>query len=305
VLVFASSVPITIVMNSARIATIGLFAELGNTSLAEGLLHDLQGWAMFLASGSLMLAETWLLVALFMPGRPWRDVLAIDLGASATSRLPPIRTRTPRTLVIAAFVIAVAAVLSYTLPPRDEVAPQREWLVDFPQEVGEWHGRQGRIEDQYLDALALDDYMMMDYTRGRDAINLYVAYYASQRQGESVHSPRACIPGGGWRITEFSEVAVPGQNAERQLRVNRAVIEFGNERQLVYYWFKQRERLLTNEYLVKWYIFFDSLTRRRSDGALVRLITPLVPGEPLEVADERLQAFARETQSTISQYVPD
>ncbi len=305
VLVFVSSVPITIVMNSARIATIGLFAEFGNTSLAEGLLHDLQGWAMFMVSGALLLAETWLLVVLFMRGRKWRDVLAFDLAPAVVSGGPRRQVRTPRALVVAALVLATAALLSYTIPPRTELQPQRQWLVDFPQDMGDWRGHQGRIEDQYLDVLNLDDYLTMDYVRGRDAINFYVAYYASQRQGESVHSPRACIPGGGWRITDFSETVVPDPTSAPKLRVNRAVIQFGDQRQLVYYWFKQRDRVLTNEYLVKWYIFFDSLTRRRSDGALVRLITPLVPGEPIEDADERLGAFALQAQSAMARYVPD
>jgi len=303
VLVFVSSVPITIVMNSARIATIGLFADFGNTSLAEGLLHDLQGWAMFLVSGALLLAETWVLVRLFMRGKAWRDVLAIDLAPSK-SAAATVTVRTPAALVAAAVLLAVSAGLSFVMPSWAEASVSRHWFVDFPQDVAGWQGHPGRIEDQYLDALKLDDYLMNDYVRGQDLVNFYVAYYASQRQGESVHSPRACIPGGGWRITDFGEVEVP-LGAAASLPTNRAVIQLGEQRQLVYYWFKQRDRLLTNEYLVKWYIFFDSLTRHRSDGALVRLITPLAPGEPLAAADKRLQDFARDTHSLLASYVPD
>jgi EpsI family protein len=201
-------------------------------------------------------------------------------------------------------LLAVAAGLSFVVPSWAEVAPPRSWFVDFPKSVGEWEGRPGRIEDQYLDVLKLDDYLMIDYARGRELVNFYVAYYASQRQGESVHSPRACIPGGGWRITDFSEIEIPLGDAG-SLPTNRAVIQLGEERQLVYYWFKQRERLLTDEYLVKWYVFFDSLTRHRTDGALVRLITPLTPGEPIASADKRLQDFARDTDSILTAYVPN
>src|SRR5262245_58089782 len=221
VLVFLSSVPITILMNSVRIAMIGVFADFGNTSLAEGLLHELQGWVIFMASGALLLAETWLLVKLTVPGGSWRDVLAFDAptvrtaNARASAAVAGARSRptvtngapqksAPRSLVAAGLVLGVAATLSYVVPERAEANPERRWFPDFPLTIGEWQGRQGRIDDMYLDVLKLDDYLMADYVRGGEAVNLFASYYASQRQGESVHSPRSCIPGGGWRITAFS-----------------------------------------------------------------------------------------------------
>ncbi len=123
--------------------------------------------------------------------------------------------------------------------------PQRRWFVDFPLTIDAWSGRHGRIEDQYLDVLALDDYLMADFNDGSNVVNVYAAYYESQRDGASVHSPRSCIPGGGWRITDFSEARVGG--GPEGFAVNRALIELGDQRQLVYYWFKQRDRELTNE----------------------------------------------------------
>ncbi len=306
VFVFASSVPITIGMNSLRIAMIGLLADFGNRSLAEGLLHELQGWVIFMVSGALLLAETWLLVRLFAHGTRWRDALVFDVGAPAS----PVRSAqqlraVPLALIGAASLLAGAAVLSYALPERAEATPARKWFVDFPPALGAWHGHQGRIEDVYLDALKLDDYLMADFVSGAGSVNLYAAYYASQRQGESIHSPRSCIPGGGWRITEMSQVDVPGSAAGNALRVNRAVIELGTQRQLVYYWFKQRDRELTNEYLVKWYIFIDALLRHRTDGALVRLIAALQPGEDIAVADRRLGDFANTARAQLEAFLPD
>jgi exosortase D (VPLPA-CTERM-specific) len=304
-LVFASSIPITIAMNSVRIAMIGVFADFGNTSLAEGLLHELQGWVIFMASGALLLAETWLLARIFMPRAPWRQVLSLDWPAPGARSAPGPRRAAPASLVVAALVLGSAAAASYLLPERAEAHPQRSWFIDFPATIGEWQGRQSKIEDIYLDALKLDDYVMADYTDGASTVNLYSAYYASQRQGESVHSPRSCIPGGGWRITSFEQIAVPGAGAAAGLRVNRALIELGDQRQLVYYWFKQRDRVITNEYLVKWYIFVDALTKRRTDGALVRLITPLRVGENVDAGDARLQSFARGVQTQLTAYLPD
>ena len=121
------------------------------------------------------------------------------------------------------------------------------------------------------------------------AVNLYAAYYGSQRKGASVHSPRTCLPGGGWQIADFAQHTVDGASVNGQpLRVNRALIKMGDAAQLVYYWFQQRGRVMTNEYLVKWYLFQDALLRGRTDGALVRLTTFVPPGGDLGAADARL-----------------
>jgi len=303
--VFLSSIPITIFMNSARIAMIGVFADYGSTALAEGLLHELQGWVIFMASGALLLGETWLLARLFMRGKSWRDVLALDIPPSSASPADGVRRSAPPSLVAVVVVLGVVAATSYLMPSRVEARPQRNWFVDFPMKVGVWSGRQAKIEDMYLDALKLDDYVLADYTNGADVVNLYSAYYASQRQGGAVHSPRSCIPGGGWRMTTFEQVTLPGEEGAPALRVNRSVIELGDQRQLVYYWFKQRDRVLTNEYSVKWYIFVDALTRQRTDGALVRLVTPLRKGEDPAAGDARLQAFARAAAPELTTFLPD
>jgi len=141
---------------------------------------------------------------------------------------------------------------------------------------------------------------------GREQVNFYVAWYDSQRAGNSAHSPRSCLPGGGWRMTHFDRVEVGDvQVAGKPLRANRVQIELGNRKQLVYYWFQQRGRVITNEYLVKWYLFVDSLTRQRTDGALVRLVTPLEIGEPVEQADRRLAEFASQVAPRLERYIPD
>ena len=203
-------------------------------------------------------------------------------------------------------MLVAAAVVSLLLPSRTEVVPARAAFVDFPLAVGEWAGRREPIEDIYLDTLKLDDYLMANYRKpASPAVNFYVAWYDSQQAGRSVHSPRGCLPGGGWQIKEFDQVEVPGVAVDGVgLRVNRALIAMGPNRQLVYYWFQQRGRVLTNEYLVKWYLFWDSLTRRRSDGALVRLTVPLAEGQDVAEADRQLADFARETAPLLRAYVP-
>jgi len=112
------------------------------------------------------------------------------------------------------------------------------------------------------------------------------------------------LPGGGWQIVEFDQVEVPGVEAAGQpLRVNRALMALGDERQLVYYWFQQRGRIIANEYFAKWYLFWDSLRRNRSDGALVRLVIALPVGQDVD-ADGRLARFAADLEPILDGYIP-
>ena len=157
--------------------------------------------------------------------------------------------------------------------------------------------------------LKLDDYLLAELrdSPSGDPINLYIAYYNSQRKGEAVHSPRSCLPGGGWQLRDFDQRTLSNVQIDGQpLRVNRTLIELGNQRQLVYYWFQQRGRVITNEFAVKWYLFWDALTRHRTDGALVRLITPLPASERRGRGGPSPHRFGAPTsRPTLTRYVPD
>ena len=138
-----------------------------------------------------------------------------------------------------------------------------------------------------------------------DPIELYIAYYDSQRKGASVHSPRACLPGGGWTIESFREKVIADVGPDgAPVKVNRVLITLGDSKQLVYYWFQQRGRNITNEYMVKWYIFWDSLTKNRTDGALVRLVTPVPASGDIAEADERMKEFVRQIDPMLAYYIP-
>jgi EpsI family protein len=158
----------------------------------------------------------------------------------------------------------------------------------------------------HLEILKLDDYLLANYVNGSaPGVNLYMAYYAVQRHGLAAHSPSECLPADGWEMQRFERHVVPGVRvADGELEVNRVVIQKGTARQLVYYWFQQRERSLRSEYAVKAWLFWDLLTRQRSDGALVRLITPLPAGEQAGNADRRLAEFAAKVMKRLPSHVP-
>lgn len=306
-LVFLSAVPITVFMNSLRIAVTGVLVENYGIQHAEGFLHDFEGWVIFMAAFGMMLGLIWLLTLIGRDRRPFREVFGLTLPAptpkDVTVQIRPV----PKPLVAAAVVLALVALGSMTMGERQEDVPPRAEFLDFPLRIGDWEGRRDTMDIEFIDALKFTDYVMVDYQRpGGDAVNFYVAYYESQRKGESAHSPRSCIPGGGWEISTLTQHTVPGATVNgKPLVVNRSQIAKGDFKQLVYYWFQQRGRVITNEYLVKWYLFWDALTRNRTDGALVRLTAMVPPGEAWEKADARLDAFARDVEGQLQRYVPN
>ena len=213
-------------------------------------------------------------------------------------------------LVLGSFVVLVFSIaFSSFLAERSESRQVRKSLVNFPISINNWQGKPSKLDRIYLLALDLSDYIISDYVNKQDSskrVNLYVAYYDSQRKGESAHSPRSCIPGGGWVIKKSSSQTVKDIKYHgKPLTVNRLDIQKGNNKQLVYYWFQQRGRIINNEFMVKWYLFQDALTRNRTDGALVRLTTLIPPGQDVSTGDERLTDFARSVITELDAYIPE
>lgn len=305
--VFLSTVPLTIVMNSFRIGVIGVLVDRYGTEQATGFLHFFEGWVVFMMCLAFLTLEAWGLLRLTGDKRRFRDLFVVDQSPPkvAESMAQQRKVAVPAAVALGLLLLAVYPALA--IPQRAELIPQRSAFVTFPMQLGEWHGRREPIDPLYLDILKLDDYVNANYAQaGKPAVNFYTAYYNSQRTGVSAHSPASCLPGGGWLIKSFEQSHLPGMRPDgAPLKVNRVLIQQGSTRQLVYYWFQQRGRDMTNEYLVKWYLFWDSLTRQRSDGALVRIITPIPQGEPITAAEARLTEFTRQAVSKLSGFVPD
>ena len=306
-ILFLSTIPITVLMNSFRIGVIGVTVEYWGKAMAEGFLHDFEGWFVFMACTGILVAEMWILAKVGGDRLPLREAFGVEFPAP-TPKEALIQYRTlPKPYLAAAVIILLFAVAAAMMPERVELQPTRKDFSVFPMRLGDWKGKTDRLEQIYLDSLKLDDYLLSDFIDSKQhTINFYIAYYASQRKGESAHSPRTCLPGGGWEMKELAVHEVVGVSDNgNPLRVNRAIIQMGDQRQLVYYWFQQRGRIITNEYLVKWFIFWDALTRNRSDGSLVRIITPLATGESERNGDTRLATFSKEAVKYLPAFVPN
>jgi exosortase D (VPLPA-CTERM-specific) len=307
VVLFLSSIPITVIMNSLRVGTIGVMVEHWGIAMAEGFLHQFQGWAVFMVSAALMLGEIAVLNRVGHESGTWRQLFGVEFPAPSPRDVPTQKRTLPRSFIAACGVLLAFVVVTIFIPRPAEVFPIRRNLVEFPMTLGAWSGHRDSLEGIYQDALKLDDYLLANYAGASGApINLYIAYYNSQRKGEAVHSPRSCLPGGGWQLRDFDQRTLSNVRIDgRPLRVNRTLIELGNRRQLVYYWFQQRGRIITNEFAVKWYLFWDALTRHRTDGALVRLIISLPAMSSEAEADRQLTDLARRVAPELTRYVPD
>lgn len=300
-LIFISAVPITILMNSIRIGIIGVAVYYGGNKQAEGILHLFEGWVIFLVCAGVLTLEIYVFARL--SGRTFTDVFSLpQLKFDNVPRPKPEWGGTSPILVSLLF-LSTGCIASIYLSNRTELIPDRPRFVAFPERISGWQGRTFLLDSETEQLLKLDDYILSDYT-GADgkAVNLYVAYYASQRKGNAPHSPNDCMPGSGWKITKLEQVVYRDETTSWP--VNRAVIEKNSVKQVVYYWFNEQGRDVANEYLAKWYLHLGALLKNRTDGALVRLIAEIRRGETEADAERRLRTFISDASPILSQYIP-
>ncbi len=303
--IFISSIPITIVMNSFRIGVIGVLVNSFGIEQAEGFLHDFEGWIVFMACVGILFIEMWCFAKIRR--KKLVDVFGLDVPPTETLRNLLPKKIEPQ-LVVCTVVLGLGVAMAFGIQSREVQIPEREPFTQFPLVIGPWSGEIGVIEDrEVLKTLAADDYLLADYRNTEDGsrVGLWIAYYDEQRKGRAVHSPRACLPGGGWRIESYGEYTLAGARPSGEdMKINRAVIALGNVRQLVYFWFVERGRIQTNEYAVKWQIFWDALTMNRTEGALVRVTTYVPDVVQLGKADTVLEGFVRTIDPKLLKHLP-
>jgi exosortase D (VPLPA-CTERM-specific) len=300
--IFLSAIPITIAMNSFRIGLVGILVNSWGPQDADGFLHMFEGWVIFLACAGILIAEMSLL-AWFASGKGFFELfypptIVAPLGSRSTRRFDYAWP------VGCILLLGALGLAGYYVSGRQEINPERQNFATFPGSVGDWKGQPSTLEPGVQKFLGLSDYVLTDFAKpGRPPVNFYVAYYNSQRAGLSPHSPSVCIPGNGWQITEFERINI--RNNDTSLPINRAIIiRNASERQLVYYWYEERGVALASEYWSKVLLLKDAILENRTDGALVRLTTPILAGENESKADERLQEFARKVTPILANYLP-
>ena len=193
---------------------------------------------------------------------------------------------------LTAFLLLLGMIVLTRHYAGGEESPSREDLNRFPPVIGlHWLGTDEPLDSEAMAVLNADDVLMRRYERyDKSLLWMFVSYYRSQRTGRTYHSPMNCLPGGGWTIVERQEV--PLSIGQQALAVNRVLIKKGLSQQLIVYWYQDRGRMITSEYLAKAYLLWDAMVRRRTDGALVRISVPITdtPDHAFEVAMEFMRA---------------
>ncbi len=207
---------------------------------------------------------------------------------------------------LSAALLLAATALFLHARSSNETVPPREPLASLPHQLGAWTGTDVTIPQEILDILGSGDFLLRVYREpapSQSYVDLFVAYFPSQRSGDSIHSPKNCLPGAGWSPVESSRVtlSLPGQ---APFPANRYVIAKGEDRMLVLYWYLAHDRAVASEYWAKFYLVADAMRLNRSDGSLIRVTTPLRQGETIAAAQQRLTSLAGNLTPILDRYVP-
>jgi exosortase D (VPLPA-CTERM-specific) len=304
VLILASTVPITILLNSLRIGVTGILVDRFGIAAAQGFFHDFEGWLIFCACVAILFLE---IKVLCLFGGDRSLLRRLDLSWPPSAPKAARRGSASKSAIAALVATMATAAVFPMLKLPDTTAPARADFSHFPRNIDQWSGTELPIDAVALDSLKPTDYLSVNFVDAaqQDSVALWIAYYSTQEIGEAIHSPRICIPAGGWRINQIRPATLDLGDGAGALSVNRAIIQKGNDKALVYYWFQGRGRIEYSEFAVKLHLMSDAMLRQRTDGALVRLVTPILANEQVAASEQRLQSFLAKLRPRLTPYLPD
>jgi exosortase D (VPLPA-CTERM-specific) len=309
-----SAAPITVFMNSVRIAVAGIIAQHYGTEWLDGFTHFFEGWVIFASCVAILFLLAWLL--LFLQPKKMGLTEALDLETDGLmTQAARIRLTQPSAAMLTATALSVAAIGAFeALPKRDTQEIHRESFVFFPRTLGTWEqeGPRQRLEDVVVQVLGADDHHSINLSRSAEEPNvgLFMAWYRDQSQG-GVHSPEVCLPGSGWEIAWLERVNIAPEldettGPQASFDINRAIIQRGETRMMVYYWFQQGDRRVAWDVAAKFYLLVDGIRTGSTNGALVRLTTVIEPVQNGEAAAaERLNDLLENLAPVLPRFIPE
>jgi EpsI family protein len=208
-----------------------------------------------------------------------------------------------RRFVPVVLLLAATAALLHARGAIETVPPHVE-LASFPAEIDRWRGTDVPMSSDTLAVLGPGQFLVRDYRRsaGEPYVNLYVAYFPSQKTGDTIHSPQNCLPGAGWTPLQAGHISLQRSDGTT-ITVNRFIISKGVVRQLVLYWYQAHDRVTPSEYWAKIYLVTDAIRMNRTDGALVRVVTPIANGD-VDSAQARALDFTHRVLPLLDSYIP-
>jgi len=289
-------VPLTTLLNAFRIWLTGVLTIYGHGELAQDFFHDLSGWIIFVIAGGILYSAA---LALRRIGTHGAEPALIDGGAGSIGLLKPALLSIAVCLLFAGSGWALMKIPSASQPPP------RSSLERFPMQLGSWNGNRGFISKEVLGSLWADDHVTAAYSAAGVANTIYllIPYYEYQGTMHTAHAPQACLLGGGW--VQLSDKERQVRVAEdRDITIRTMLMKKGDDRMLASYFFFQRGRVITDPWLNKAYLIYDALTKRRTDGALVRVEMTLGRSQTEEQGFQVLAGFIGGLWGVLPQFVP-
>jgi len=303
IIIVISTIPLSIITNSFRIAITAILYGRFGQKVAEGFLHEFSGWVIFIFNILLIMAEMWFL----------KNIIPLKIPETQESQKPVensnIKIKEQKIIplsfcILFLVIFSINVCIKFSLKLSQNQIPIKKQLSTFPLVIDGWRGKHEFLTQNLIKALDLSDYVIINYENKKGkVINFYVAYYESQTKGKSIHPPRTCLTGSGWVLKEDSTIALSLPNKSK-IVVRRLYMEKMGSRQLCYYWFYIRGRVISDAYHLKLYNFIDSIIRHRTDGALIRVITPVYEYEDVKDADIRLKKFIKRIYPVLLGYLP-
>jgi EpsI family protein len=210
-------------------------------------------------------------------------------------------------------VILLLTSTIFVLESRGDVdqVPASEPLSQMPRNFGSWTAQDIPLTDDTLEVLGKGDFLNRVYSWDpsdgsprQPPISLFIGYFASQRTGQTMHSPQNCLPGAGWTFDSQKYTEIQDVNG-KNYKVGEYIIGNGDIKQFVIYWYQAHGRSIPNEYVAKGYLVADAIRTNRTDGALIRVITQVLPSESLESAKERAVRFTQQMAPNLPRFVPN
>ena len=302
--IILATAPISIFSNALRIAVTGFLSVNVSQELADGFFHGFSGWLVFMVSFIFLALLSWLLN--MRRSRPTdEEPVKTKKGGKESVSLDLKKIR--QSFMWAASVIFLAFWMLHISFGSALISPLTKSFEEFPDVIGDWQGKKMYLSDEILGSLWADDYVQINFTNTKTGNNilLFVPYYKYQETRRTAHSPVSCLLGGGFTPLGRKIIRRDFPAPFGEVEIRQMVLEKDGQRILANYWFQQRGRIIGSDYLNKWYLFQDALTKRRTDGALVRLEMPLRKGQDVKSGQTVMDSFTREVMKILPEYIPN
>ena len=304
-----SAAPITVLMNSVRIAVAGVLAQHYGVDWLEGFTHFFEGWVIFMSCILILFGLAWVMLRLQRTKMRLADALDLNTDGLGTQALR-LRLVQPSAAMMTSAMLLVGASLAWqAFPDRGAVTLMREPFIAFPRALGAWEqqGPQERLSAEVAQTLNADDYHNVTLSNGAaPSVGLFMAYYNTQGNDNGIHSPEVCLPAAGWEIAWLERIDIADElQSTEPFPINKAIIQRGKSRMMVYYWYEQQGRQVASDLAAKFWLFADGVRTGRSDGGIVRITTLIDEGEADQDAAARLMDVLRSVQVSLPRFMPE